>query len=621
MSRPSSKTIYLNRKEYSQNLVTDPSHLQHRVEHLMTCKLGIRKIQEPKDALQKLREMDIEGRVWSQDLLLQVRDGWLQLLDIETKEELESYRLDGIQSIDVASTCSYDSVLSITAQDSGMPGISTMLFQCQEVGAERLQTSLQKAMEEEREQRPRFGALHPQQDRWRGPSLERPIPLEPGPPVERGPPLERVLPPEQPYRMPSQRGPLLEQVLPPSPGPRSRHPSAQEPSMFPPSPPMRSQSPEDPERDEEVMNHILDDIELFTKKLKAQANTNQKKKKKKLGKKKKKEQGGIAEAEYVECFQKIKYSFNLLGKLANSLQEITAPEYVHMIFQILEMILNQCPVPDLAARVTSPLLTSKAIDMLQSSLSPHEEDLWMGLGEAWTTSRDNWTGNEPPPYQPTFSDGWQPPEPSSQEPSGYQDYTYARYALGLIRSTSGSPSHFAQEETYNGGPGDQPGRPSSPKSANSALRMQVVCEFEARNQQEVTVAQGEVLEVLDQSKRWWLVKKETGRQGYIPSNILQPLPSSPSTPPLPMNLRFNSKPAEVTAWLQRENFSPATVKALGSLTGDQLLHIKPGDLQRMCPQEAPRVLTRLDAVRRTLGVRHPGVLTPMEMPGALWIVH
>ncbi|KAF6074419.1 EPS8 like 3 [Phyllostomus discolor] len=560
MARPSSKAIYMQRKEYSNSLSSEPTSLQHRVEHLMTCKLGTQGVRDPSDAVKKLQEVDAQGRVWSQNLLLQVRDGWLQLLDIETKEELDSYRLDSIQAVDVApSSCSYDNVLAVTVREPGPLGSSTLLFQCQEVGAQRLRTSLQKVLEEEREgSRPPLGALHQGQDRWRGAPQERPLPKEQAPAQERG------FPPEQPPWM------AKEHNTQPSPRPLSRHSSAREPRTIPPPPPRRPPSLQDPARDQEVLNHILADIELFVGQLKeAEANATLKKKTV-LGKKKDKNRGGVTQAQYIECFQKFKYSFNLLGKLANYLQNPSPDHLLHLLFNTLNLVLTKCPERGLAAQVTSPLLTPEAVDLMQLCLSPPESDLWKSLGVAWTTSWDNWTGKEPPPYQPTFSDGWQIPGPSNQAPSGYQD------------STSFQP-------------------------VSQAPRMQVVHEFEARNPKELTVVQGEVVEVLDDSKQWWLVKNKTGGSGYIPSNVLEPLesggPRSQSQqPPWTPVLRLSSRPEEVRAWLQAENFSTFTVKTLGSLMGSQLLHIRPGELQMLCPQEAPRVLARLEAVRRTLGI-------------------
>ncbi|XP_037008393.2 LOW QUALITY PROTEIN: epidermal growth factor receptor kinase substrate 8-like protein 3 [Artibeus jamaicensis] len=598
MSRPSSKAIYIHRKEYLNTLSSEPTRLQHRVEHLMTCKLGTQGIRDLKDAVKKLQEVDAQGRVWSQNLFLQVRDGQLQLLDIETKEELDSYRLDSIQAVDVVpSSCSYDNILAITVREpgpSGPPGSSTLFFQCQEVGAQRLKTSLQKALEEERESRPPLGALHQGQDRWQGTPQERPLPKEQAPALVQG------LPPQQPHWM------AKEHYTQPSPRPLSRHSSAQgEPSAIPPPFPKRPPSPQDPMRDQEVLNHVLEDIELFMKWLnEAEANTTLKTKNK-LGKKKDKYKGGLTQAQYIDCFQKFKYSFNLLGKLATHLQTPSPDHLLHLLFNTLDSVLTKCPERGLAAQVTSPLLTRKAVDLLQLYLSPPESNLWRSLGVAWTTSRDNWTGKEPPPYQPTFYDGWQIPEPFNLAPSEYQDST--SFQEGSVRS--GSTSNWAREETHNHGPqsGDPSLVPFTPRPVEQALRMQVIHEFEARKPKELTVAQGEVVEVLDHSKQWWLVKNKTGESGYIPSNVLEPLeseaPRSQSqSPPWTPALRLSSRPEEVRAWLQAKNFSTFTVKTLGSLTGSQLLRLRPGELQMLCPQEAPQILAQLEAVRRVLEI-------------------
>lgn len=43
--------------------------------------------------------------------------------------------------------------------------------------------------------------------------------------------------------------------------------------------------------------------------------------------------------------------------------------------------------PEEAGKVVSPLMTSESIELLRSSLTAKETELWQSLGPAWTLSR------------------------------------------------------------------------------------------------------------------------------------------------------------------------------------------------------------------------------------------
>ncbi|MEQ2158973.1 hypothetical protein GOODEAATRI_017677 [Goodea atripinnis] len=66
------------------------------------------------------------------------------------------------------------------------------------------------------------------------------------------------------------------------------------------------------------------------------------------------------------------------------------------------------------------------------------------------------------------------------------------------------------------------GRMSSPHQHPSEppLYMRVMYSFSARNNQELTVMQGEVVQ---KSKPWWLVRNSHNEEGSVPPNILEPV--------------------------------------------------------------------------------------------------
>ncbi|KAH1171062.1 hypothetical protein KIL84_006680 [Mauremys mutica] len=568
------------RKDYTLSTLKQQSDFQHRVEHLLTVHVDSKDIRGVDDCVARLKMMDAQGRVWGQDMVLQVKGHELLLSDIETKEELESFPLESVQECAaVLNRCVYNSILAVTVREQSQHGSSILLFQCEQLGAELMKANLEKAVKEWKGERESQDVLrssletmlaqqsrgsfhsnppHTSQDRWAGPP--EPDPFIPATPrgwqsqdqVPQNPPASMDYAPDQPW--------------PPKPRDDWTDPGLQATQDF--------------DKDTEILNHVLSDIELFVGKLKETSGSLSIKKK---SKKKDKERGVLLpEPEYETCFQKIKYALNLVGKLKPKLQQQppSAPELVRIIFSTLSSILSNCPWPNLASSIVSPLLTEAAIDLLDESLEKKDRDTWKSLGKAWHTTRTEYPGGQfIPPYIPIFSDGWVPPLPTQRE-----NATHVERPLG-------SQNHAV-----------------SRASSSPPQRMQAMYEFQARNNKELTVMKGELLEILDQRKKWWLARNSAGERGYIPNNIVGPADQEPvensmnQAPSGSPGLQQHSTPAEVTAWLRDMGFSKITVKCLGVLNGNQLLGMSQEDMKTVCPEEGRRVFFKLSAVKSSLGI-------------------
>ncbi|XP_026115312.1 epidermal growth factor receptor kinase substrate 8-like protein 3 [Carassius auratus] len=146
MSLHSAKSIYMQRKGYSESIGRQ-DHFQYRVEHLFTCVLDGREVSSTDDCVNRLKNMDSKGKVWGQDMMLQVHANQLQLCDIETMV-LESVRLSIRAMRAVLDSCVFDSLLIISVQDFGQRASQAFLFQCEEIGAQEVENDLEKAMQQ-----------------------------------------------------------------------------------------------------------------------------------------------------------------------------------------------------------------------------------------------------------------------------------------------------------------------------------------------------------------------------------------------------------------------------------------------------------------------------------------
>lgn len=180
------------------------------------------------------------------------------------------------------------------------------------------------------------------------------------------------------------------------------------------------------EMEVQILNRCFDDIEKFISRI--QNSSEQYKELEKRHKKidKKVTGEGILgmraqmppPQQFVDIYQKLKFSLNLLAKLKSHIHDPNAPELIHFLFTPLALILNiskDHPYKDLSKTIWAPLMTKDSKELLQNCLTSKEHELWMSLGEAWTMSKDeikyqpHLIGHlDNLNYVPIFYDGWTP---------------------------------------------------------------------------------------------------------------------------------------------------------------------------------------------------------------------
>uniref|UniRef100_A0A3Q3LPU7 PTB domain-containing protein n=1 Tax=Mastacembelus armatus TaxID=205130 RepID=A0A3Q3LPU7_9TELE len=180
----------VQRKEYSESLNRQPDHFQVRVEvkefedwayifmnstnvspphsqpstltlqHLFTCELDSEEMRTVDNCVTKLKSLDARGRLWPQEMIMEVQGGYLLLSDIETKVELESLPLSCImQSKAVLDSCTYNSLLAVTVHERSKRFPQVLMFQCEEIGVSHISPERERRGCMSKGQRARYDAL------------------------------------------------------------------------------------------------------------------------------------------------------------------------------------------------------------------------------------------------------------------------------------------------------------------------------------------------------------------------------------------------------------------------------------------------------------------------------
>ncbi|XP_074758311.1 epidermal growth factor receptor kinase substrate 8 isoform X1 [Athene noctua] len=553
-SRTSAKALYEQRKNYARDSASSISETsQYHVEHLTTFVLDRKEAMiTVDDGIRKLKLLDAKGKVWTQDMILQVDDKAVSLVDLESKNELENFPLSTIQHCQaVMNACNYNSVLALVCKEPTQNKPDLHLFQCDEIKATFIHEDIESAISDSKsgKQKKRLETLRmiSKADSAIPPPPRAPAPVPPG----------TITQVDVRSRVAAWSAWAAEQ------GEFEKHRQYHDHEETAEIMAARI------DRDVQILNHILDDIEYFVTKLQKAAEAFAELSKRKKTKKSKKKGPGEGVLtlrakppppdEFVDCFQKFKHGFNLLAKLKFHIQNPSAAELVHFLFTPLHMVVQTTGGPELAGTVLSPLLTKDTIDFLRYTVTSEEGQLWMSLGDTWTKARADWPKDHfIPPYVPRFRNGWEPPllnfmgAPKEQElnhlAESVANVAEQQRKQELKRLSTEPPSvpdyppsdgYAFSNTVYKRGPLlDQGAAVAAFKQtvsrhvdrnyeahSKAQTKKYAKCKYDfmARNNSELSVMKEEIVEILDDRKQWWKVQNKSGSTGFVPNNILDPL--------------------------------------------------------------------------------------------------
>ncbi|XP_056397845.1 epidermal growth factor receptor kinase substrate 8-like protein 1 isoform X2 [Hyla sarda] len=583
---------------------------QYQVNHLVTFTIDEEDdVHTVEDAIRKLNVMDTKGRIWIQEMVLQVNSSSVKLLDVESKEELEVFPISAIQRCDTfLPENRHRSLLVLVCQERYQPKADVHFFQCDGIGVELICEDINSAVSDSKtgDNAKRPAALRNTQEmisqqstsssnsfkpprQWKQPQthyvspaeiLERESQRRSTKPANSSlNPQVHVIPiPQMQQSTSSSQDAIYSQVTRPEKNlqipQNSGSPEMQQKSS------MGGQTAVDGEtkdpmairagREVDLLNHCFDDIEYFMGNLQKSAEAfkvlNQRKKSRRS---KKPEVGeGLLTLrakppkleEYEEAARKFKYCFCLLARLRNNIMNPSSVELVHFLFGPLKTLVDSSGGVDMVAEIKSPMLTKEAVTLLSECLDEKEQELWNSLGPNWTKPRLEFPRDYSEPYFPTFTNRW---VPTNGDGKPWEDPVELQHRHEELRSQQSTP---------------QVHQPPPPPTLNGHQETDSKCvsctyDFVARNSSELSVLHGEILEVLDDSKKWWKVQNRFGQIGYVPYNILAPVtaeelnkakqngvpPGSPekkSQPPTPPKKPSKSSLINAAQWDTVDNQHP-----------------------------------------------------------------